>query len=379
VKSSQNPESAIQAHIAHTEKTIAQITDAAQGLHISAKEYLAKSKECLSFKRQWDALFFKWVQNSDERMSDEWLAMSLEYAPCYITNRIQANAKAFLQQKVQSNAALLQQRSQLLTKNKALIATNSSYFEGLITTFQNMIVLWYGQIKYQHTKILDWMQLLDKYPNVFTLPRTMKTKLLVWTLAQCTYKKFRVTSYYSPVEGQDFYYRSNVQDEWTLNGRWIAWASWAPVFNGMIAAPSSYAFGTKIYFPGWGIGQVEDRWWAIVHKWERNQQYDRIDIWAWKGEEWLERALSFGVQYLDAYICPKWAIPQKIGFDYDRFPSYSDFFERMLWILALEPGREDKFVKSLQRYLVKLWYLDSSSTTGNRQEKRWGILWNVKE
>jgi len=133
----------------------------------------------------------------------------------------------------------------------------------------------------------------------------------------------------------------------------------------MIAAWPWYTFGTKIYFPWWGIGQVEDRWQAIVHKWQRGEELDRIDIWAWKGEEWLERALSFGVQYLDAYVCPKWVIPQKVWFDYDVFPSYDDFFERMLWILALEPGREDKFVQSLQRYLVKLWYLDSSSTTGS--------------
>ena len=174
--------------------------------------------------------------------------------------------------------------------------------------------------------------------------------------SQCTYKKFRVTSYYSPVEWQSFYYKSNVQDEWRLNWRWIAWASSAPVFNGMIAAGSSYAFGTKIYFPWRGIGQVEDRGQAIVHKWERNQQYDRIDIWAWKWEEWLERALSFGVQYLDWYVCPKWVIAQKIWFDYDRFPSYDDFFERILWIMSLEPGREDRFVLSLQRYLHLLHY-----------------------
>jgi len=129
VKSSQNPESAIQAHIAHTEKTISQIQSAAVWLQEKANDHLSKSKECLSFKRQWDALFFKWVQQSDERMSDEWLAMSLEYAPCYITNRIQANAQAFLQQKVQTNARLLQQRSSLLTKNKELLVANSSYFE----------------------------------------------------------------------------------------------------------------------------------------------------------------------------------------------------------------------------------------------------------
>ncbi len=132
VTSSQNPDWAISAHVAHTEKTIAQIKDSSDALNASAQDYLTKSKQCLAEKRRWDAMFFKWVQQSDDRVSDEWLALSLEYAPCYITNRIQANAQAFLAQKVQTNAYLLSQRSSLLTQNKDLLVNNSSYLEWTI-------------------------------------------------------------------------------------------------------------------------------------------------------------------------------------------------------------------------------------------------------
>lgn len=141
VKSSQNPDSAISAHIAHTEKTIAQIQEATQSLNTSAQSYLTKSKECLLEKRRGDAMFFKGVQESDDWMSDRWLAMSLEYAPCYITNRIQANAQAFLAQKVQTYAVLLRKRSDLLTKNKELLVNHSAYLEW--TILEDLLALKY--------------------------------------------------------------------------------------------------------------------------------------------------------------------------------------------------------------------------------------------
>lgn len=184
-------------------------------------------------------------------------------------------------------------------------------------------------------------------------------------LKQCQYKTFKVTAYYSPLPGQDYYNKADFQQEVILNGQWTHGASWRAVFNGMIAAPSSYAFWTKMYFPWRWIGQVHDRGQAIVDQWERNQPYDRIDIWGGKGEEWLRRALSFGVQYLDGYVCPSRAIPQIVGFDFERFPHYEDFFERMLRVMNLSVGRDDPFVQAMQRYLAKLGYFDPDQTTGN--------------
>ncbi len=132
----------------------------------------------------------------------------------------------------------------------------------------------------------------------------------------------------------------------------------------MIAAPSSYAFGTELYFPGRGIGKVEDRGGAIVEQWERTEaSLDRIDIWAGKGEDGLERALSFGVQYLDAYICPDGVIWSDVGFDYDKFPIFEDFFHKSLWVMQLRPQREDPWVGALQDYLIAMWYMKEWRST----------------
>ena len=61
----------------------------------------------------------------------------------------------------------------------------------------------------------------------------------------------------------------------------------------MIAAPSSYEFGTHIFFEGLGVGRVEDRGGAIVDAWVRGQPHDRIDIWMGYGDAGLKRARAW--------------------------------------------------------------------------------------
>lgn len=179
----------------------------------------------------------------------------------------------------------------------------------------------------------------------------------------CRAQMFKVTAYYSPLLWQDLYYKPTYEEEIRLNGRWTNWASWAPVFNGMIAAPKSYAFGTRIRFPWWGVWQVEDRWQAIVHKWERSQPHDRVDIWVWKWEEWLRRALSFWVQYIEGFVC-EGDTAGAVWFDFDALPYYEDFLNTTLRSVSLQPWRRDLFVKSLQGYLSALWFIDESGQTG---------------
>ena len=182
---------------------------------------------------------------------------------------------------------------------------------------------------------------------------------------QCTKQRFKVTAYYSPLPGQDYYYRGNFNDEVILNGRGTHGASWRAVFNGMLAAPKNFSFGTKIYFPGRGIGQVEDRGGAIVEKGERSDATQtRIDIWAGKWEEGLQRALSFGVQYIDGYVCAPGVIGQQVGIDYSVFPQYEDFFHASLRVMALRPERRDPWVRSLQDYLIALGYMGKWRNTG---------------
>lgn len=180
-------------------------------------------------------------------------------------------------------------------------------------------------------------------------------------ISACTKKTFTVSWYYSPSKDQDNFYRGDYQSEVRLNWMGLRGASWKPVFNWMLAGPKSYAFGTKIYFPGYGIGEVADRWQAIVKAGERGYSNDRIDVWMGWWEEGLKRALSFGKQNVVGYICDKSLTP---GLNMSAFPVAKDFFLISLWGLSLEKGREDKWVEAMQSYLAGLWYLWKDKITG---------------
>ena len=177
----------------------------------------------------------------------------------------------------------------------------------------------------------------------------------------CTKKTFVVSGYYSPIKGQKFYYRGDFVRETKLNWQGIQWASGKYVFNGMLAAPKNYSFWTKIYFPGYWVGQVEDRGSAIVNAGQRSYSYDRIDIWMWKWEDWLKRALSFGKQTIVGYQCP---IGKKIttGFNYSNFPIVKGFFKQTFWGIGLYKWRRDDWVKILQIYMKELWYFNYETT-----------------
>ena len=182
--------------------------------------------------------------------------------------------------------------------------------------------------------------------------------LFWWTfwidLRWCYKKYFKVSAYYSPIPGQKFYYKWSYRKEIKLNGRWTYGASWKPVFNGMLAAPRKYKFGTKIYFPFLnGVGEVADRGNAIVSAWHRGEKYDRIDIWVGKWDQALMRALSFGKKVVVGYVCPA-TKRLKVGFDWNKFHIYSNFFQKTLWWVWLYLGRRDEWVKTLQIYLKQL-------------------------
>ena len=107
-------------------------------------------------------------------------------------------------------------------------------------------------------------------------------------------KDFIVTAYYSPLPDQSFYLKGNYEAEKILNGNGTHGASGKPVFVGMIAAPKTYNFGTRIDLTWLGVGIVEDRGGAIVSSGERGYDADRIDIWMGSGESGLRRAMVWG-------------------------------------------------------------------------------------
>ncbi len=122
-------------------------------------------------------------------------------------------------------------------------------------------------------------------------------------------QEYVVTAYYSPLPGQSFYLKWNYQAEVLLNGNGTHGASGRPVFVGMVAAPKTYDFGTRINFSGLWVGIVEDRGGAIVNAWEKWQSYDRIDIWMGTGESWLRRAMIWGKRKVKGTITTDTTLP----------------------------------------------------------------------
>jgi len=180
-------------------------------------------------------------------------------------------------------------------------------------------------------------------------------------LSWCYKKIFRVSAYYSPIWWQHFYYMWNFWNEVKLNWRWVRWASWKLVFNWMLAWPKKYKFWTKIYFPWLWVWEIEDRWNAIVSAWNRWEHYDRIDVWVWKWDKALMRALSFWKNIRVWYVCPSYK-KLKVWFNYNNFPILNNFFQKTLWGVWLFIWRRDYWVKVLQTYLYKLWYLKVRAT-----------------
>lgn len=111
---------------------------------------------------------------------------------------------------------------------------------------------------------------------------------------------FVLTAYYSPLPDQCCYVKGSYEADKILNGEGTHGADGTAVYEGMIAAPPSYAFSTRIDLPGLGVFTVHDRGGAI-------QEWDdahRLDIWTGRGEEGLARALAFGVQRVRGTVYP---------------------------------------------------------------------------
>lgn len=120
-------------------------------------------------------------------------------------------------------------------------------------------------------------------------------------------KYFMITAYYSPLPGQQHYVTGSYESDIRLNGRGTNGADGTPVYAGMIAAPKTYPFGTKLSIPGIGMTAVHDRGGAIVKgKGDDSNlsgpKYDRLDIWMGYGDKGLTRALSWGFRTVEATV-----------------------------------------------------------------------------
>lgn len=176
---------------------------------------------------------------------------------------------------------------------------------------------------------------------------------------------FVITAYYSPMPGQCCYVRGGFEADKILNGEGHTAADGTPVYPGMLAAPSSYAFGTRIVLHGIGTFTVHDRGGAI-HVLDSGAH--RLDIWVGSGEEGLARALAFGVQRIRGTVYSVVSKKPENDFDLARLPApverLSPFGVESENLLALTPTLGDHTLSAaiLQDHLRLAGYFDRPSS-----------------
>ncbi|MFK7780506.1 MAG: hypothetical protein QM490_05235 [Candidatus Gracilibacteria bacterium] len=185
--------------------------------------------------------------------------------------------------------------------------------------------------------------LKEDFPNDFV---EITEKHLQMDFPSTNTRYFYITAYYSPLPGQNRYTTGSYSGDIRLNGGGKTTASGKGVFDGLLAAPSNYAYGTKIEFEGLGVGVVEDRGGAIVNAGERNHEYDRIDIWMGYGDEGLARALKWGKRKILGKVVPG---TRELSIEFGSSPvaKYSN-----LKVDAENP--KEKNVKELQILLTEI-------------------------
>lgn len=137
---------------------------------------------------------------------------------------------------------------------------------------------------------------------------------------------FLVSAYYSPLPGQSYYLHGDYETEIWVNGKGTHGASGQAVRPGMIAAPKNYPFYAKINLEWVGVGTVLDRGGAIVEA-DASGSFTRLDVHVWEGEEWLCRAIKFGIQSIYGTVFTL-EESKEIGedtIDYDSFEMGCDF------------------------------------------------------
>lgn len=171
-------------------------------------------------------------------------------------------------------------------------------------------------------------------------------------------KQFVCSAYYSPLPGQSRYATGSYAGDIRLNGSGVNGASGRPVFSGMVAAPSIYPFGTKMFIDGIGMTEVADRGGAI--------KGNRLDIWFGHGDEALLRALQYGkrnclvtVYGLAPSVQTNVTLPTVKVTGYSASPVSEKPFT---FKVALEEGDEGEAVARLQQFLKDLDYYNETVT-----------------
>lgn len=173
-----------------------------------------------------------------------------------------------------------------------------------------------------------------------------------------------ITAYYSPLPGQCCYVKGSYAADMILNGEGHHAADGTAVYAGMVAAPPSYPFGTRIALPGIGTVSVHDRGGAI-QEWT---DAHRLDLWVGHGEEGLARALAFGVQRVRATVYPVGSAQPSASIDLARLPSPPAILrayaggDTTLLDLQARAGQKTASVQMLQEKLAALGFFSDTAT-----------------
>jgi peptidoglycan hydrolase-like protein with peptidoglycan-binding domain/3D (Asp-Asp-Asp) domain-containing protein len=176
-------------------------------------------------------------------------------------------------------------------------------------------------------------------------------------------KDFIITAYYSPLPDQCCYVKGSFETDKILNGNGTHGADGTPVYEGLIAAPPSYAFGTRVEIPGLGVVTVHDRGGAIQ---SLDTGADRLDIWVGSGEEGLARALAFGVMRVKGKVYPPSVAAPAESFSINSLKAPLDVLqayvkpEHELLVYETGMGAKDMSARTLQEALKELSYFDRS-------------------
>ena len=145
-------------------------------------------------------------------------------------------------------------------------------------------------------------QTASPFADGAVIVETKETKLSPQSQTYPYTQTFLISAYYSPLPNQEKYATGSYEKDIRLNGEGVHAADGIKVYPGMVAAPSSYPFGTKMYIPGVGTVAVHDRGGAIVHSGERANVYDRLDVWMGYGDMGLKRALNWGKRAVNVTV-----------------------------------------------------------------------------
>lgn len=128
VDDSPNKQQALELHIKQMDSANTKLQDIWATLLSMSDEKKSEYVACESEKITADTMFFQGLSQNEKDEVREWLDTSLEKWPCYITNRILANAYYNVYDKVNYYTSLLNSKQQLVETNQDLILENYQLF-----------------------------------------------------------------------------------------------------------------------------------------------------------------------------------------------------------------------------------------------------------